>query len=129
VVSAIIPTLHKQRKFLIYRNLTLFQTNPTILPTDSVIQGYHDKEEPGILSITFHWRSRNIFTGGIDRTIRFWKITLDSSKCLRGHHESVCSLECSEDFLLSGDESGEMILWKIDFEIGTAAIKVLLPRM
>ena len=38
--------------------------------------GFHDKEDPGILSLAFHWPSKTVFSGGIDRTVSLFPLSL-----------------------------------------------------
>ena len=59
-----------------------------------LFQGFHNKSEPGILSLAFHRSSRAMFSGGDDRTIRCWNITHDSAACIPTmHQEAICRLE------------------------------------
>lgn len=99
-----------------FYNLTLYDVNPTKLYIDFTIQGHHDPEEPSIICLGFHWSTFTIFSGGSDNTIRYWKISAEFSNSLVGHHTPVCSLEISDSFILSGDESGDMILRRISTE-------------
>ena len=69
--------------------------------------------DSGIVSLAFHWDSRTVFSGGHDLTIRYWKFSAEESRCLEGHHDAVCCLEVTKDFLVSGDESGDIIVWKL----------------
>lgn len=43
-----------------FRNLTLFQTNPTLIPTDSVRMGFHDREDPGKIYVVLPKRRFSI---------------------------------------------------------------------
>jgi len=99
-------------------NLTQFRINPAKLPVESVFQSNHDPAEPGVLSIAFHKNSDTFFSGGVDRSIKLWKLNVEISSSLTAHSESVCCLECTDNYLLSGDESGEIILWLIKFPEG-----------
>jgi WD40 repeat protein len=105
-------------------NLTLYRIYPSRLPTDRVFQGYHGKEEPGICSLGFHYSSRTMFSGGEDRTIRSWKIQNDIAHTTNTlHRDVICSLECTESFLLSGDESGEILLWRVLKDVGPSVMQ------
>jgi WD40 repeat protein len=106
-------------------NLTLCAVNPGRLPTDVVFKGHHDPEDPTILSIAYHWESRTLFSGGNDRTIRSWRIGNEIAQCTIGHAEGVCSLTCAESLLLSGDERGELILWRLVLSSGSTILPTL----
>ena len=99
-------------------NLTQFRINPAKLPVESVFQSNHDPAEPGVLSIAFHKNSDTFFSGGVDRSIKLWKLNVEITNSLNAHSESVCCLECTDNYLLSGDESGEIILWLIKLPEG-----------
>ncbi len=94
-------------------NLTTFKVNQSELPVETSFEGPHDREEPAILSITYHAPTQTFFSGGNDRTIRLFRIGAESSAAVRSHGDAVCCLESSTTFLLSGDDSGEIILWRI----------------
>ena len=94
-------------------NLTQFRQNPVILPVESHFQSHHDPEDSGVLSLAFHKKSDTFFSGGVDRVIKVWKLHVESAGSLRAHNEPVCCLECSDNFLVSGDEGGEILLWSI----------------
>ena len=56
-------------------NLTLHSLNPSVLVQEgSVITGFHLRDDPGILSLTFHDRTRTMFSGGNDSTICYWRV-------------------------------------------------------
>ena len=113
-----------------------------------MFQGFHDAEDPSILSLAFHHPSTTVFSGGSDGTIRYWQINnaissadfqvktlhigsdegqntepvsvkdlLEQAKeagiIYIPRQKQVSSLYCTDDFLLSGDESGEMRLWLV----------------
>jgi len=167
-------------------NLSLFRKNTTQLVLSEVIPtSFHSAEEPGITCMGFHSTTGVLFTGGLDGTIRFWRLNVDNeayclsrppdheTKTAVGYAlngptkhsppkvvhtseearlrppggfplmpdevsvsssttfasdtisiqnykleknlgqvvESFCAMQCSEDFLLTGDDSGEMLLW------------------
>lgn len=94
-------------------NLAQFRKNPSILSLDITFQSHHDPEEPGLLSLAYHAGSETYFTGGVDRVIKVWKVGTEVSGSLRTHMEAVCSLECTDNFLLSGDEGGTVYLWRV----------------
>ena len=102
-------------------SLTLFRINPIHLPVETMVPSKHSADDPGILSLAFHPHSRSFFSGGTDSNILAWKLDSDKFSILDcpatggtgGHTEGVCSLNCSANFLLSGDEKGDMILWGI----------------
>jgi WD40 repeat protein len=104
-------------------NLTLHALNPTSLQVESSFPGFHDPEDPGILSLAFHEQTRTVFSGGNDCTIKMWRIqncdvSLGSSQF---HQESVCIMKCTRGFLLSGDEEGYLSLSKIVLNEGNGA--------
>lgn len=104
-------------------NLTLHALNPTCLQTEGApFAGFHDPEDPGILSLAYHVRSKTLFSGGNDCCIKIWRgsSTDAATGTERFHHESVCTLKCTESFVLSGDEGGFLCLSKIfvDSEMG-----------
>jgi hypothetical protein len=170
-------------------NLSLFRKNTTQLVLSEVIPvSFHSLDEPGISCMSFHGSTGVMFTGGLDGSIRYWRLNVDNEAyCLTrpanhqmhsaveyaltaaptkhcppkpvhtaeearlrtpggfpliaddeslcssatfasdttsilnykaeknlGHVvESLCAMQCSENFLLSGDDSGEMLLWCI----------------
>ena len=95
-------------------NLTLYRINPSRLSTDRIFRGYHDREYSGICSLTFHAPTRTMFSGGDDKTIRSWRIQNDTAHATpTWHGDVICSLECTHSFLVSGDESGEVVLWRL----------------
>lgn len=93
-------------------NLTLHYLNPTQLTTvGGNIDGHHNKDDPGILSLAFHERTKTTLSGGNDCTIRFWRLNSDAAAgTIAIHKEAVCLLRCSDSFLLSGDELGNINL-------------------
>lgn len=98
-------------------NLTLFAMNPTELHIDYVVPGYHNREDSAIMSLAFHWKTQTLFSGGADRNIMYWKPQGgERPVALEKHAETICFLDISENYLVSGDESGEIVLWivKID---------------
>lgn len=104
-------------------NVTLFNMNPTHVPVDGVFHGYHNRDDPEILCMSYHRISNILFTGGNDRTIRYRRIVNERDIfTLTQHNDAVCCLETSKDFMLSGDESGEMILWYIDYTDSNASL-------
>ena len=116
--------------------------------SSTVFQGFHDVEDPSVLSLAFHHLSTTVFSGGSDGTIRYWQMNSGISSAdfqVKTLHigsdegqntervsvkdlleqakeagiiyiprqKQVSSLYCTDDFLLSGDESGEMRLWLV----------------
>eukprot|EP00595_Chromulina_sp_UTEXLB2642_P003787 CAMPEP_0196768214 /NCGR_PEP_ID=MMETSP1095-20130614/42481_1 /TAXON_ID=96789 ORGANISM="Chromulina nebulosa, Strain UTEXLB2642" /NCGR_SAMPLE_ID=MMETSP1095 /ASSEMBLY_ACC=CAM_ASM_000446 /LENGTH=185 /DNA_ID=CAMNT_0042137479 /DNA_START=120 /DNA_END=674 /DNA_ORIENTATION=+ len=96
---------------LIFWNLTLFEINPSKITSDLTMDSFHDPDLKGILSIGFHLASNTIFSGGYDCSIRYWNIASEKFHTLQKHSDGVCCIEVSSDFVLSGDESGDLILW------------------
>lgn len=94
-------------------NLTTFKVNQSELPVETTLHGYHDAEEPAILCMAYHEPTDTFFSGGNDRTVRLFRIGTETTTALRSHKDAVCCLEASSTFLLSGDDSGEIILWRI----------------
>ncbi len=105
-------------------NLTLHHLNPTQFQVEALLSGYHDPEDPGILSLGFHEPSKTIFSGGNDRTIRYWRLAVENSCEIvqQLHAESVCFMKCTESFLLSGDEEGTVCLSSIKTMRNTASV-------
>jgi WD40 repeat protein len=110
-------------------NLTQFRLNPVSLPLESVLQSRHDSEEPGALSLAFHCRFNAFFSGGVDLTIRAWRADQESCVTTKAHAESVCCLEISDSFLLSGDEGGEVFLWRITLDEFASGKSAPLPTL
>ena len=96
-------------------NLTLHYLNPTqLIQVGGDMDGFHCREDPGILSICFHDRTKTIFSGGNDASVRFWRLHSDTAGgCSESHKESVSLLKCTGSFLLSGDENGNLHLSRI----------------
>lgn len=96
-------------------NLTLHYLNPTQLITvGNVMEGFHSRDDPGILSLAFHDKTKTIFSGGNDTSVRFWRLHSDlQGGESRTHKESVSLLRCTGSFLLSGDEDGNLNLCRI----------------
>jgi WD40 repeat protein len=96
-------------------NLTLHYLNPTqLIQVGGDLDGFHNRDDPGILSLCFHDRTKTIFSGGNDTTVRFWRLhsdTVSGSSCT--HKQSVSLLRCTGSFLLSGDEDGFLHLCRI----------------
>jgi len=95
-------------------NLTLFKINPKSLPLGSLFKGHHDPEEASILSLAFHKSTNTFFSGGTDTNICCWRLDSLNFTTLTNHSAAVVSLQCTENYLLSGDEAGELILWHIN---------------
>ena len=111
-------------------NLTQFRQNPVVLPSESLFQSHHDPEDPGVLSLAFHKKSNTFFSGGVDRVIKVWRLNVEIAGSLRSHNESVCCLECTDNFLLSGDEGGEIVLWRIlDSSVVSSSASASLPLL
>lgn len=94
-------------------NLTLLAANPSVVIVDTIFRGFHDIEDPSILSMCWHSGSKNILSGGIDRSIKYWQLGNEVANSIDIHKEGVCCLSCSDDYLLSGDEECHFYLWKI----------------
>lgn len=96
-------------------NLTLHYLNPTqLISVGSVMEGFHSKDDPGILSLAFHDKTKTIFSGGNDTSVRFWRLHSDvPGGESRTHKESVSLLRCTGSFLLSGDEDGNLNLCRV----------------
>lgn len=96
-------------------NLTLHYLNPTqLISVGSDFDGFHSRDDPGILSLTFHDRTKTVFSGGNDTSVQFWRLHSDvpsGDSCT--HKESVSLLRCTGSFLLSGDEEGNLHLCRI----------------
>lgn len=94
-------------------NMTSFKTNPSNLPVEMTFQGCHDKDEPAILAAAYHEKTDCFMTGGTDHTVRVWRLGVESKTTLQAHTYPVCCVLCSEHFMLSGDEGGDIIVWRI----------------
>jgi WD40 repeat protein len=95
-------------------NLTLHHLNPTQFQVEALISGFHQPEDPGILSLSFHEATKTVFSGGNDRTIRYWRLNVENScSQLQMHGEPVCFLKCTDTFVISGDESGCLCVSRI----------------
>jgi WD40 repeat protein len=96
-------------------NLTLHYLNPTqLIQVGGDLDGFHNRDDPGILSLCFHDRTKTIFSGGNDTSVRFWRLQSDTpSGSAHTHKESVSTLKCTGSFLLSGDEDGNLHLSRI----------------
>ena len=96
-------------------NLTLHYLNPTqLIAVGNVMEGFHSRDDPGILSLAFHDKTKTIFSGGNDTSVRFWRLHSDvQGGESRTHKESVSLLRCTGSFLLSGDEDGNLNLCRI----------------
>lgn len=105
-------------------NLTLHYLNPTqLISVGSDFDGFHSRDDPGILSLTFHDKTKTVFSGGNDTSVQFWRLHSDvPSGDSYTHKESVSLLRCTGSFLLSGDEDGNLHLCRI--LLGTTANKV-----
>lgn len=178
-------------------NLSLFRKNTTqLVLTEAIPTSFHSAEEPGITCMSFHGSSGVMFTGGLDGTVRYWRLTVDTEAyCLtrppdhqnktaveyalnpptkhsppKAVHtseearlrtpggfplladeqsvassatfasdttsiqnykieknlgqvvESLCAMQCSENFLLVGDDSGELLLY-----VSTGQLVVPVP--
>lgn len=94
-------------------NLTLLAANPTALCVDTTFRGFHDIEDASILTLCWHQESRSIFSGGIDRSIKYWHLGNEIAHSIDNHTEGVCCLVCTGNFLLTGDEECHFYLWQI----------------
>lgn len=96
-------------------NLTLHYLNPTqLIQVGGDMDGFHHRDDPGILSLCFHDRTKTVFSGGNDATVRFWRLhgdTLGGSSSTHKHPVSL--LRCTGSFLLSGDEDGFLHLCRV----------------
>ncbi|CAE7462462.1 unnamed protein product, partial [Symbiodinium microadriaticum] len=101
-------------------NLSLFKMQCLDLPLELLTTGFHDPEDPvlcltGILSLTFHKKSTCFLSGGTDGIISCWRLQVDHDPMRLRYHagNSVWNLSASEKFMLSGDESGRVVLWSM----------------
>jgi WD40 repeat protein len=108
-------------------NLSLLASYPGDIPTDQVFIGYHDQEEPSILSLVYHKATNTIFSGGVDSSICIFRLDSEINECVKFHKDSVTSLECTDTLLLSGDEVGLMVLWRILDCTSTTALPRIVP--
>jgi WD40 repeat protein len=97
-------------------SLTQFDKNPTVVPISKCRKGFHDDHDPGILAITYNRLHDLIFSGGNDRSIRYWKPSSTQCNTISRHNDGVCLLQNCNKFLLSGDISGMLILWELTNE-------------
>jgi len=96
-------------------NLSLLVRNPTTLSLEGKSKGFHDINDPSILSLSYDWINDIMFSGGDDCSIRLWHLMQDNTAITydMAHLEPICALECSGLYLVSGDMSGEVIVWSI----------------
>mmetsp|Transcript_1224 Transcript_1224/g.1999 ORF Transcript_1224/g.1999 Transcript_1224/m.1999 type:complete len:482 (+) Transcript_1224:1200-2645(+) len=94
-------------------NLSLYKMHCLDLPLDGLSNGFHDPDDPGILSLAFHNRTSCFFSGGTDGIIKCWRLHVDlEPRSLEFHNgNSVWNLQVSNRFLVSGDDSGQVSLW------------------
>ena len=65
------------------------------------------------------YRSGILLSGGKDKILRIWDV--DTGACLQelgGHKYKIVSLEIQKNLLLSGDDSGEIIIWDMASTMG-----------
>ena len=108
-------------------NLSLLTSYPGNIPTDQVFLGYHSADEPSIMSLVYHHTSNSIFTAGIDCSICIFRLDSEINECIKWHKEPVASLECTDTMLLSGDEVGKLILWRILDYNSTTTLPRIVP--
>lgn len=103
-------------------NLALFKVNPLQISIDATFTGFHDTEDPAILCMAYHAPSRVVFSGGDDRSIRYWRLPKDIDyKTAGGQHPgAVCCLVATEHLLVSGDEEGRVNVWVIEGAEGSS---------
>lgn len=95
-------------------NLSLFKINPLQISIDATFPGYHDADEPAVLSLAFHDSTGVVFSGGDDRSIRYWRLPKDVDfRTLEQHPGAVCCLFTTEHLLISGDEEGRVNVWSV----------------
>jgi hypothetical protein len=94
-------------------NLTLLSAHPGELPHDISFTGPHSSDDPSILSMTYHAPTRTLFSGGSDMTIKASKLDSEATTHCANLNDAVCSLQCSESFLLAGDEQGALTVFRI----------------
>jgi len=93
-------------------NLSLLEKHSTELSLELSGNSFHHREDPGILALAWHSDSKTIFSGGNDCTIRAWRLSIDSNASkYSAHDEPVVSMEIAGNLLLSGDMTGNIILW------------------
>jgi len=109
-------------------NLSLLARNPTILSLEGVVNGYHDPEDPGILSLAYDWNTGVIFSGGDDCSIQAWNLMVDNSTISfsNAHTEPVCSIECNNNYLVTGDMDGDIVVWLIGNSNGNVKLNRIL---
>lgn len=96
-------------------NLSLFRLNPLQISIEMTFSGYHDPEEPAVLSMAFHERSGVLLSGGDDRTIRYWRLPKDVEyqTAEQAHTGSICCMSCTEHAVVTGDEEGMVCVWSL----------------
>ena len=95
-------------------SLSLLSSSLSDLPLDSMCRSFHDVEEPGVLCAAYHKLSRCYFTGGHDSTLRCFFLGSESARKHLGHADAINALRCTENYMLSGDETGEIRIWKLE---------------
>ena len=100
---------------IVMLNLSLLKLNPLQVSIDATFSGYHDNEEPAILSLAYHDASGVIFSGGDDHSIRYWRLPKDIDfRTEKQHAGAVCCLSTTQHVLISGDEEGIVNVWTIN---------------
>jgi hypothetical protein len=94
-------------------NLTLLSAHPGELPHDISFTGPHSSDDPSILSMTYHAPTRTLFSGGSDMTIKASKLDSEATTHCGNINDAVCCLQCSESFLVAGDEQGGLAVFRI----------------
>lgn len=96
-------------------NLSLFKIHLLDLPLDTMLNGFHDPSDPGIMCLAYHQSSGVLFSGGSDGYIKMARLKVDSTPPGLDYHvgNAVWKLQVTENFLLSGDENGRCVAWMI----------------
>jgi WD40 repeat protein len=120
-------------KIAVY-NLQAYVANPSTVIVETTINSRHDKLDPSIMSLTYHALSDSYFTGGTDFSVNGFRIGSETTNHFKdsGHgplREGVMSLKCTKNYLVSGGEIGNIILWHIIPDQRTSATLSPLPTL
>ena len=104
-------------KIAVY-NLQAYAANPSTVMVETTINSRHDKLDPSVMSLTYHALSDSYFSGGADFSVNGFRIGSETTNYFKdnGHgplQEGVMTLKCSKNYLVSGGEAGNIILWHI----------------
>lgn len=97
-------------------NLSTLRYYPGTIPVDRILLKVHNAANPVVRCLTYHPQLQIVFSGGQDTTIRAWRLNSPSGSEVvvnTLHTDAVTVLKCEGEFLLSGDDSGIIYLWRL----------------